>query len=90
VCNRAIDTVHGELGFDLLQWGDIDDVTADNSTTGATQWSLTGNVASDVDGSGQFLRLSPSTARGHHGAADRQVRHTSAPMVRCEVRSARR
>jgi len=73
------DTVHGALGFDLLQWGDIDDVTADNSTTGATQWSLTGNVASDVDGSGQFLRLSPSTARG---TTARPIARSGTPLHR--------
>jgi len=73
------DTVHGELGFDLLQWGDIDDVTADNSTSGATQWSLTGNVASEVDGSGQFLRLSPSTARG---TTARPIARSGTPLHR--------
>src|SRR3954447_1258394 len=73
------DSVDGEVGFDLLQWGDIDDVTADNSTVGAAQWSLTGNVSTVVEGPGQFLRLSPSRVRG---ASARPIARSTTPLHR--------
>jgi hypothetical protein len=54
----------GEIGTDLMQWGDIDDVTADNSTVGAAQWALTGKVTAEVDHDNQYLRLMPTDVRG--------------------------
>src|SRR4051794_16315496 len=73
------DSIDGEIGFDLLQWGDIDDVTADNSTVGAAQWSLTGNVSTVVEGPGQFLRLSPSRVLG---ASARPIARSTTPLHR--------
>ncbi|MEP7201919.1 MAG: CapA family protein [Ilumatobacteraceae bacterium] len=58
------DSFDGQIGFDLLQWGDFDDATADNDTQGAAQWSLTGNVITGVEGENRFLRLAPTKARG--------------------------
>ena len=75
----------GEIGVDLLQWGDIDDDTADNSTEGATQWALTGNVTAEVEDENQFLRLLPTrcAVRRHD---DRPLRHAAAPLVRRRLR----
>ena len=53
-------TFDGEIGFDLLQWGDIDDNTADGDNGGATQWTLAGNVTSEVDEQNRYLRLAPT------------------------------
>ena len=58
------DSFTGQFGFDLLQWGDLDDATADNDTEGAALWSLAGNVRAEVDVENQFLRLAPTKVRG--------------------------
>ncbi len=58
------DSFNVQFGFDLLQWGDLDDATADNDTDGAALWSLAGNVTADVEDGNQFLRLSPTQVRG--------------------------
>jgi poly-gamma-glutamate capsule biosynthesis protein CapA/YwtB (metallophosphatase superfamily) len=68
-----------EVGVDLMQWGDIDDEAADNSTEGGTEWSLTGNVTPEVDDENQFLRLAPSTARG---TSARPIARSTTPLHR--------
>jgi poly-gamma-glutamate capsule biosynthesis protein CapA/YwtB (metallophosphatase superfamily) len=69
----------GEIGVDLMQWGDIDDVTADNSSEGAAQWALTGKVTAEVEDDNQFLRLLPTQARG---ASARTVARPTTPLHR--------
>ena len=69
----------GEIGVDLMQWGDIDDVTADNSTDGAAQWALTGKVTAEVEDDNQFLRLLPTDARG---ASARTIARPTTPLHR--------
>jgi poly-gamma-glutamate capsule biosynthesis protein CapA/YwtB (metallophosphatase superfamily) len=74
----------GEIGVDLVQWGDIDDDTADNSTEGATQWALTGKVTAEVEAANQFLRLLPSKVRG---ASARSIARPTTPLHRWYDRS---
>jgi hypothetical protein len=69
----------GTVGLDLMQWGDIDDVTANQNTTGAAQWVLTGNATATVEGGNQFLRLQPSRVRG---ASVRPVARSTTPLHR--------
>jgi poly-gamma-glutamate capsule biosynthesis protein CapA/YwtB (metallophosphatase superfamily) len=69
----------GDIGVDLVQWGDIDDDTADNSTEGATQWALTGKVTAEVEDGNQFLRLLPSQVRG---ASARSIARPTTPLHR--------
>ena len=69
----------GDVGVDLLQWGDIDDVTADGETGGAPQWALTGNVTAAVEGNNRFLRLQASKVRG---ASARQIARSTTPLHR--------
>jgi poly-gamma-glutamate capsule biosynthesis protein CapA/YwtB (metallophosphatase superfamily) len=69
----------GEIGVDLLQWGDIDDVTADNSTLGAAQWALTGKVTAEVEDENQYLKLAPTQVRG---ASARTIARPTTPLHR--------
>jgi poly-gamma-glutamate capsule biosynthesis protein CapA/YwtB (metallophosphatase superfamily) len=69
----------GEVGVDLVQWGDIDDDTADTSTDGATQWALTGKVTAEVEDGNQFLRLLPTKVRG---ASARTIARPTTPLHR--------
>ena len=66
-----------EVGVDLMQWGDIDDTTANDDSRGGTQWVLTGNATVEVDGGNQFLRLAPTKARG---VSVRQIARSSTPL----------
>ena len=72
-------TFDGATGFDLLQWGDIDDNTADGENGGATQWTLTGNVISEVDEQNRYLRLAPTRVRG---TSVRPVARSATPLLR--------
>ena len=72
-------TFDGATGFDLLQWGDIDDNTADGENGGATQWTLTGNVISEVDEQNRYLRLAPTRVRG---TSVRPVARSATPLHR--------
>ena len=74
-------TFDGEIGFDLLQWGAIDDETADNDNGGATQWTLTGNVTSevDVDKQNRYLRMEPTRVRG---TSVRPIARSTTPLHR--------
>jgi poly-gamma-glutamate capsule biosynthesis protein CapA/YwtB (metallophosphatase superfamily) len=69
----------GDIGVDLLQWGDLDDATADRESAGATQWTFTGNATTAVEGSNYFLRLQPSKVRG---ASARQIARSTTPLHR--------
>jgi poly-gamma-glutamate capsule biosynthesis protein CapA/YwtB (metallophosphatase superfamily) len=69
----------GEVGLDLIQWGDIDDVTADDHPTGATQWVFAGNASVAVEGHNQFVRLRASRLRG---ASVRPVARSTTPLHR--------
>lgn len=68
-----------EVGLDLMQWGDIDDVTADDEAQGASQWVLTGNASVQVEGDNQYLRLDPTRVRG---ASVRQIARSGTPLHR--------
>ena len=72
-------SLDGDIGVDLLQWGDIDDVTADGETDGATQWTLAGNVTAAVENNNRFLRLQASKIRG---ASARQIARSTTPLHR--------
>ena len=69
----------GDIGVDLLQWGGLDDVTADRESDGATQWTLTGNVTAVVEANNRFLRLAPTKVRG---ASARQIARSTTPLHR--------
>jgi poly-gamma-glutamate capsule biosynthesis protein CapA/YwtB (metallophosphatase superfamily) len=69
----------GEIGVDLMQWGDIDDVTADNSPLGAAQWALTGKVTAEVEDENQYLQLAPTQVRG---ASARTIARPTTPLHR--------
>ncbi len=68
-----------EVGVDLMQWGDIDDVTADDQSVGGSQWVLSGNVTVGVDGENQYLHLQASPVRG---ATARQIARSATPLHR--------
>ncbi len=68
-----------EIGVDLIQWGELNDVTADNGTEGAALWSLAGNVTVEVEDDNQFLRLSPTKVRG---TSARSIARSTTPLHR--------
>lgn len=69
----------GDIGVDLIQWGELNDVTADNGTEGAVMWSLVGNVTVEVDDENQFLRLAPTKVRG---TSARPIARSTTPLHR--------
>jgi hypothetical protein len=69
----------GEVGLDLLQWGDINDVTANNDETGAMHWVRVGSATVEIDGSDQYLRLQPSNTRS---ASARPIARSGTPLHR--------
>ncbi len=72
-------SVRGRVGVDVLEWGGIDDVTADNESTGAAFWSLNGNISIDHDDGDQFLHMVPTTRRS---TAARVIARSSVPLHR--------
>ena len=72
-------TFDGEVGFDLLQWGDINDNTADGENGGVTQLTLTGNVISEVVEQNRYLRLAPTRVRG---SSVRPIARSATPLHR--------
>ena len=70
---------NAEVGVDLMQWGDLDDVTADDDRHGGSQWVLNGNATVESDGDNQYLRVQPTRVRG---ATVRQIARSATPLHR--------
>lgn len=69
----------GEIGLDLLQWGDMNDVTANNNDEGGVHWVRVGNATVQAEGGNQFMRLQPSKVRA---ASAHPIARSTTPLHR--------
>ena len=83
------DSFTGQFGFDLLQWGDLDDATADNDTEGTALWSVAGNVRAEVEDSEPIPAARSHQGSWNLGPADSTLDDSAAPLVRRQVPAGR-
>jgi hypothetical protein len=72
-------SVTGRVGIDVLDWGTVDDTTANGDSAGAPFWSFNGTVSVDNDAGDQYLHMVPTTRKG---TASRGVGRSSVPLHR--------
>ena len=82
-------SLDAEIGVDLVQWGDIDDDTADNSTEGAMQWALTGRVTARGRGRQPVPADASDASPRRVGALDRSPGNAVASLVRQQLPTGR-